>query len=120
MGGGILILMGARWFELFHSNLLIGLCIIGIVVLSVQYPLLLLTKNWFVRFLIFMLGMILGLFLYGMFLSYDSRVSHSFTQMLSGCVLVMIFGGLFGFLPYGGIVLMNWWLQDYFYPKHKS
>ncbi len=119
MGAGILILVGARWFEIFHSNLLIGLCVIGMVVLSLQYPLLLLTKNWLVRFLIFLLGMVLGLFLFGMFLSYDS-VGHSFSQMLSGCVLVMMFGGIFGFLPYGGIVLINWWLEDHFFPKSKS
>lgn len=102
----ILALMGAApmWWGLFQ--------IVAVIVVIAQYPLLLRTSSWGWRFALFLLGMLVGLFLYGIILA----MILPGTPYLTAGIMMMFFGSIFGFIPCVFIVLVNWLLEAYLYP----
>ncbi len=78
----------------------------AIPIVLVQYPILLLRKNWFYKLLIFYLSMVVFLFLLGGIISWNEAVGSNaagtwLARMDAGIGMVLIgqvFGGLFGFV----------------------
>lgn len=93
---------GIQWYLLLQ--------VIGFIVLSIQYPLLIRFKHWGIRSLIFLFGMILGLFVFGAAIAWKDG-----GNIASGGVLIVVFGMILGFIPLIFIIVVNWLLEKKIY-----
>jgi hypothetical protein len=74
--------------------------IIATPIIVLQYPLLILKRNWVYKTFIFYLSMLVYLFILGMILSWNERVggnlAGSWTARFDAGIRLMVFGQLFG------------------------
>lgn len=91
-------------------------------VIYFQYKLLNLKNNWIYKSMIFYIGMILFLFLFGIIIAWDQKVGSnaagSWLARLDSGVRFIIYGQLFGgLLGFPVIVFINYLFQNWIFEK---
>ena len=105
-------------FDIVAAAIIIALPIIGL-----QYPLLKKRKSWVYKSLVFYLSMLAFLFVFGIFISWESKVggndAGSWIARLDGGVRLVILGQIFsGALIWYVIVLMiNYLGKNFFFDE---
>jgi len=101
----------------FYPQTFLQALLIGIPIVILQYPLLLLKKNWFYKTFIYFLSMLVFLFTLGVSFYLKDTVVHtqsfSITEMIKSGIITLILGQFFGgFFAFLIIVYINWALKD--------
>jgi hypothetical protein len=97
---------------------LVGISIIiAIPIIVLQYPLLILNRNWIYRTVVFYLSMLVYLFIFGIILSWNEEVGDnlagSWIARFDGGLRLMFYGQLFGgFFGFALVWFINYLLAE--------
>jgi len=109
----ILLLLNNGTGNSYPINLVGISTLIAIPIIVLQYPLLILYRNWMYKTFIFYLSMLVYLFVFGMILTWNDKVGNnlagSWSARFDAGLRLMIFGQIFG--GFFGFVLV--WFFNY-------
>ena len=102
------------------GGFLVRALIMVVPVLLCQYPILVRFKSWALKSLIFLLGMLVFLFLFGLSLFWNEQVggmpAGSLVARLDGALRTVYFGTLLGIWFYPAVVIVNWLVRRQLFP----
>lgn len=99
-------------FVLFTASIATG-------IVFLQYPVLVLVKYWILKIGVFYLSMCLFFFIYGLVNAWSFSAggyeAGTWNARLSGGLIMIFFGHMFGFIFFPFVVLINWLLRKQFF-----
>ena len=123
----VLLIASYQWFVLARDSqvdfsFFVSMLLPAIAVILLQYPFINSAKSWILKLLLFYLGMVLFLFIFGLIISWNisvgSNPAGSLSTRLDGSIRIVLFGHLFGLPYFPVVVLCNFLFRKQFFYQH--